>query len=122
MKTNFWVLFKFKGVTLQCVLLFLVFNSVWILLFMFIIGLTEDEPATQVLTQNSLTESLEQIRVKLGQKQYLEAYYLLRNAEKQFPGAQELRYLCLNTVKSHLIFLDLKFVLILYSISVILTQ
>lgn len=67
---------------------------------MFIIGSTEDEPATQVLTQNSLTESLEEIRMKLVQKQYLEAYYLLRNAEKQFPGAQELRYLCLNTVKS----------------------
>jgi ABC-type dipeptide/oligopeptide/nickel transport system permease component len=68
-----------------------VFNSLWILFLVFIVGLTEDEPTTQMLTQNSLSESLEEIRTKLGQKQYLEAYYILRNAEKQFPGAQELR-------------------------------
>ncbi|XP_021926834.1 condensin complex subunit 1 isoform X2 [Zootermopsis nevadensis] len=54
-------------------------------------GSSEDEPVTQILTQNSLSESFEEIRLKLGQKQYLDAYYLLRNAEKQFPGAQELR-------------------------------
>lgn len=94
----------------------------WILLLVFIVGLTGDEPATQLLTQNSLSESLEEIRVKLGQKQYLEAYYLLRNAEKQFPGAKELRYLCLNTVKSPLIFLGLMFALISCSVLVILAQ
>ncbi|XP_069703056.1 condensin complex subunit 1 [Periplaneta americana] len=54
-------------------------------------GSREEEPATQVLTQNSLAEALEEIRVKLGQKEYLQAYYLLRNAEKQFPGAEQLR-------------------------------
>jgi hypothetical protein len=59
--------------------------------FLPFLGSSEDEPLTQVLTQNSLAQSLEEIRVKLDQKQYLEAYYLLRNAEKQFPGAQELR-------------------------------
>jgi ABC-type dipeptide/oligopeptide/nickel transport system permease component len=77
--------------TLHCAFLFLVFNALRILLFVFIVGLREDEPTTQVLTQNSLSESLEEIRTKLGQKQYLEAYYIIRNAEKQFPGAQELR-------------------------------
>jgi hypothetical protein len=100
MERSFWVQLEFKGLTLHCALLLFVFNDVWILLLVFIVGLTEDEPATQILTQNSLSESLEEIRVKLGQKQYLEAYYLLRNTEKQFPGAQELRYVCLNTVKS----------------------
>lgn len=59
--------------------------------FLPFLGSTDDEPPTQVLTQNSLAQSLEEIQVKLGQKQYLEAYHLLRNAEKQFPGAQELR-------------------------------
>lgn len=59
--------------------------------FLPFLGSTDDEPLTQVLTQNSLAQSLEEIQVKLGQKQYLEAYHLLRNAEKQFPGAQELR-------------------------------
>ncbi|KAJ9587397.1 hypothetical protein L9F63_019072, partial [Diploptera punctata] len=53
-------------------------------------GRREDEPATQVLTQNSLADALEEIRVKIGQKQYLEAYYLLRNTEKQFPGAEQM--------------------------------
>jgi hypothetical protein len=59
--------------------------------FLPFLGSTDDEPLTQVLTQNSLAQSLEEIQVKLGQKQYLEDYHLLRNAEKQFPGAQELR-------------------------------
>jgi ABC-type dipeptide/oligopeptide/nickel transport system permease component len=122
MERSVWAQLEFKGVTLHCALLFLVLNSVWILLLVFIVGLTGDEPATQVLTQNSLSESLEEIRVKLGQKQYLEAYYLLRNAEKQFPGAQELRYLCLNTVKSPLIFMGLMCALISCSILVILAQ
>lgn len=67
------------------------FNSLISSFFCLYVGSSEDEPATQILTQNSLSESLEEIRLKIGQKQYLEAYYLLRNAEKQFPGAQDLR-------------------------------
>ncbi|PSN48611.1 hypothetical protein C0J52_18669 [Blattella germanica] len=37
------------------------------------------------------TEALEEIRIKLGQKNYSEAYYLLRNAEKTFPGMEQMR-------------------------------